>query len=87
MGDYYGSRQSELDSPALYAAAVTPHDTNALASTTRGIYVGVEGALTVTMAGGGDVTFAVVPAGTVLPIRVTHVLDTGTDATSIVALW
>lgn len=87
MPDFFSGRQRELDSPADFAAAVTPHDTTPLTATTRAVFVGVEGALTVTMAGGGNVTFATVPAGVILPIRVTHVLDTGTDADSIVALW
>jgi hypothetical protein len=38
------------------------------------------------MAGGNDVTFPDVPAGTILPIRVTHILG-ATGASSIVALW
>jgi hypothetical protein len=38
------------------------------------------------MRGGNDVTFAAVPTGTVLPIRVTRVFLTGTTATNIIAM-
>lgn len=76
---------SDPDSaPAENAAAVTP-GAGALSNTTRALYIGVAGDITVTMAGGGSVSFAAVPAGTVLPIAVTHV--TAATATSIVALW
>lgn len=73
--------------PAASAAAVTPHDTNDLASETRMLYVGGAGAVKVDLVDTDAVTFAAVPAGTVLPIRVTRVYSTGTTATSIVALW
>lgn len=73
--------------PAEYAVAVTPHDTTALSPQPRALYVGVSGDVTVTMAGGGDAAFLNVPSGAILPIRVSKVLDTGTDATDIVALY
>jgi hypothetical protein len=74
---------------AKNAAAVTPHDTNPLSrGKTAALYVGGAGALIVRMAGeSADTTFAAVPAGTTLPIQVTHVRSTGTVATSIVALY
>jgi len=72
--------------PASFAAAVTPHDSNELSYVTRALYIGGAGTITVTMYGGGNVAFEVV-AGAILPIRVTKVLSTGTDATLIVALW
>jgi hypothetical protein len=72
--------------PAENAVAVAP-GASALSSTTRAIFVGTGGDMEVTMSGGGNVTFTNIPSGTTLPIRVTHVLATGTDATDIVALW
>jgi len=72
---------------ADHAAAVTPHDTNELAFITRALFIGGAGELTVKMASGSNVTFAAVPAGTLLPIQCYIVLDTGTDATGIVALF
>ena len=75
------------DSPAPNAAAISPSDEADLNNVTRAIYVGTQGDLTVTMKGGGSVTFTAVPAGTILPIEVTKVWDTGTDAEDLVALW
>lgn len=70
-----------------HAAAVTPHDVNELAYYSKAIYVGGAGTLKVTTVGGETVTFAAVPAGTTIPLRVKVVFDNGTNATSIVALW
>lgn len=78
------------EAPADDAASVTPHDTTELAYITRGLYVGTAGDVTVVMAGSGtDITFKAVPAGTILPIRVKIVKDTGTTqaAGDIIALW
>ena len=72
--------------PSDSAAAVTPHDTGTI-PLTRSLYIGGTGALKVTMADGTDVVFAAVPAGTTIPIRVIRVFNTGTAATSIVALY
>lgn len=83
--DIMGGNDAEW--PYSHAAAVTTHDTNELAKLTRAIYVGGAGGLKVTMDDGTDVTFAAVPAGTVLRIRARRVFATGTAATNIVALW
>jgi hypothetical protein len=85
--DDFASYGRGLGSPYRNAAAVSPSDSGELAHVTLGLYVGVQGALTVVTAGGDEATFAVVPAGTTIPIRVTQVKETGTDADSIVALW
>ncbi len=74
-------------SPIRDAAAVTPADGAALAQVTRAVYVGQAGDLRVTLAGGAAVTFQQVPAGSLLPIRVTAVAATGTTAGGILALW
>ncbi|MBI1219819.1 MAG: hypothetical protein GC186_14855 [Rhodobacteraceae bacterium] len=74
-------------SPIRDAAAVTPSDSVALPSVTRAIYIGQPGDVAVSMAGGQDVTFQSVPAGTMLPIRVGAVKATGTSAAGILALW
>jgi hypothetical protein len=85
MADEFATNSDSLTSPAQDAAAVTP-GAAALSDVTKGVYVGTSGNLVVTMMGGGDVTFSSVPAGSVLPIRVTHILGTST-ADDIVALW
>lgn len=69
------------------AAAITPHDTNLLPVITRAIYVGGTGSLKVKTADGNDVTFPVVPVGTILPIRAQQVFFTGTGASNLVALY
>ena len=51
------------------------------------LYVGGAGNVRVKMAGGNDVTFTAVAAGSFLPINVIQVFATKTTATDIVALW
>lgn len=77
-----------IDGPAPNALAVTPHDTTEIGGgiVSRALYVGTAGHVTVKMQGGQTVTFSNVPAGTFMPVRVTHV-TTATTAGSIVALW
>jgi hypothetical protein len=85
--DNFRHAPGSASSSVQNAVAVTPHESNDLASVSRALYIGGAGNLTVTMAGGGsNVTFTAVPAGSFLPIRVSKVLATGTTATSIVAL-
>lgn len=86
--DNYLDRQTGLDSPARNAVAVVPHDTTTLANVTRGLWVGTGGDVTVLMAAGGSaVAFLNVPDGSLLPIQIQRVNDTGTDADDMVALW
>jgi len=73
--------------PAYTALAVTPSDAVGFAAC-RGLYVGADGDITAVMVGAQTpVLFAAARAGTVLPIAVTQVLETGTTATDIVALY
>lgn len=70
------------------AAAVTPNDGADLPATTRGLYVGSGGAVAVILdRDTASVTFTGVNAGTILPIRATRVLSTGTTASAIIALY
>lgn len=87
MSDDFSRFQTGLSSPATHAAAVTPDDDDALAAKPRALYVGVAGDVEVIMLGGETVVFTAVPAGTMLPIRVTHVKAANTDASNIVAVW
>lgn len=82
MADSFSGFAGGVESPASNALAVTASAT-ALAQTTRALYIGADGSITVTMAGGGSVTFAGLTAGTLLPVRVTHV----TAGTGVIALW
>lgn len=83
MSDAFTSADRNISSPAEYAEAVTPGAT-ALTNVTRALYVGTAGNVTVTMRGGGSVTFKNIPAGTVIPVRVSHV--TAATAADIIAL-
>lgn len=58
----------------------------AFANGTRAIYVGGSGNLAVTMWDGGNITFSGLPAGALLPIRVSAILNSGTTATNVIGL-
>lgn len=75
-----GVPRSDVRSATL-AHAVTP-GSSALPFTTTALYIGTAGNVTVTMPGGGSVTFG--NASGLLPVRVTHV--TAATAGDIVAL-
>jgi hypothetical protein len=88
MPDTFATHSAGLDSPAIDAAAVTPHDTNDLAFTARALYVGTGGDVVAILKGdAASVTFKSVPGGVVLPVAARRVLATGTTAANIVALW
>ena len=71
---------------ATQGRAVTKSDSTVLA-VTRALWVGGAGDLSLVFADGGSaVTIAGVPAGTLVPVQVTKVMD-ATTATSIVALY
>lgn len=52
----------------------------------RALYVGGAGDIAVVMHGGASLTFAGVTAGSLLPIDVRTVVQTGTTATGLIAL-
>jgi hypothetical protein len=72
--------------PANNAVLVSPHDDNDLEHVSRALYVGGTGNVVVIMLGGETVTFSGVPAGAILPIRVSRVKATDTTATLILSL-
>lgn len=87
MADNFSNHRAELDSPAGDAAAVTPNDSTELTNTARALYIGGAGDVSVITLGGTTLTFAGATAGSIIPVRVTHVRSTDTTATNIVALW
>ncbi|MCT4578153.1 hypothetical protein [Donghicola sp.] len=85
--DTFKDYSDSLTSPIRSAQSVTPNDTGDLTVLPRALYVGAGGDLHVTMAGGQEVTYAAVPAGTLLPVRAARVWATGTEASAILAMW
>lgn len=83
------------------AVAVTPSDTDNILSPSEVdgggnpagintgcvVYVGGAGDVKVKTAGGDDVTFSGITAGTFMPVQVIRVFSTGTTATNMIALW
>jgi len=79
--------QAGYGQPAVQGFAIAPDNNTDLQYTTRAVWVGGAGAVKVTLAGGDTVTLSGVTAGTLLPLRVTRVFSTGTDATLLVGLY
>ncbi len=86
MADEFSSYRGGLTAPASHGAAITPSDSAALLRSTRAIYVGTAGDLSVRLVSGDEVTLSSMIAGMVYPLRVTHVLATGTTADGLVGL-
>ncbi len=74
--------------PAIDHLDVTPHDTDPLSADgpALGLFVGTAGTVAV-KAVSGVIAHYVCANGTYLDIACTHVMDTGTDADDIVALF
>jgi hypothetical protein len=79
-----------------HAEVLTKHDSNAQGTLATkpsdAVYVGGAGHIAVQMSGGAVCLISAVPAGTLLPIRITRLYDTNggantTTATLVVALW
>lgn len=86
MSDPFQNVADAPSAPATRVIALTPHDTNALTDVPKALYIGTGGTIVLTGASGGDVTFANVQSGSILPVRARYVRATGTTATGIVAL-
>lgn len=85
--DTFRTHGRSLTSPPENAAAIVPADAADLIYATRAVYVGGEGDLRVRMLGGATVTLVAVPAGALLPLRVSRVLATGTTASDLLGFW
>ena len=84
--DNFSRQQTLTGDPATNAVLITPDDATDLVSVSRAVYVGTTGNMKVTMQDSGTVLFTGIPAGTVLPIRVTRIWSTTTTASTIIAL-
>jgi hypothetical protein len=87
MTDVFKSHSRSLTSPPEHGAEVDPDDAAPLGHVTRALFVGGGGDVRVRLLGGAVVTLRGVAAGTLIPLRATHVLAAGTSATGIVGLW
>lgn len=85
--DLFKTHARSLTSPPEFGAAILPDDAAPLGHVTRALYIGIGGSVALRLFGGDDVTLADVPAGTLIPLRATHVFATGTSAGAIVGLW
>lgn len=86
--DKYKKFVSTLDSPGVHALSVTPNDTTDLTVVSRSVYVGTGGNLEAILAGDTtSVIFMNVPAGSMLPIRVSRIRAAGTTASNILVVW
>jgi hypothetical protein len=86
MSDRFSSHAPTLTGPASSGFAVTPDDTLPLPETTRALFIGAGGSLTVEMASGVILSFDAVQDGALLPLRVSRVRATGTTASHILGL-
>jgi len=74
--------------PAIDAVAVSPSDSADLpGGLCRALWIGGAGDISVITAKGTTVTISTVPAGTLIPLRVTRVRLTNTTATNITAWY
>jgi hypothetical protein len=86
MADRFQNSAPSLSGPASYGFPVTPSDSTVLSETTRGLYVGTTGDISALMVSGASITLSSVPAGSLLPLRLTKIMATGTTASGIVGL-
>lgn len=87
MADKFQHFASVLDSPSTDGFAVTPDDNTDVEFITRYLYIGGAGDVSLVTKGGSTLTFSGLTAGTLLPVRVSRVMATGTTATNILALY
>ena len=86
MLDRFAHSEASLSGPASTGFTVTPDDGADLPETTRAIYVGIGGNLAVQMLSGETLTLSNILPGSLLPLRVTRILATGTTAAAIAGL-
>ena len=90
MPDQFQRYADTVSAPARHVVPLAPSDVVDLAGTSKGIYVGAGGDVTLVAvdapAGAGGVTFRNLPSGSLLPVRARRVLATGTTAADMLAL-
>ncbi len=86
MPDRFSSHTASLTGPAQHGFPIVPSDASDLSEATRAIHIGVGGNIAVTMLSGANLVLSNVSSGSLLPIRVLRVLETGTTASNLVGL-
>jgi hypothetical protein len=77
-----------LESPVSGGEAIVISGSDhTLTYASRALWVGSTGSVKVDMIGGATLTFVNVQDGTLLPIRISKVYQTGTSAQNLVAVW
>ncbi|MCU0947418.1 MAG: hypothetical protein MUF47_04105 [Porphyrobacter sp.] len=85
--DPFELHSDSLMAPAKAAFAITPDDSADLPMVAKAIYVGTGGDLVLcAVDSDADATFANLPDGTILPVRVRAIRATGSTAANIVGL-
>ncbi len=85
--DRFNSYSDNVTAPAMRAQAILPSDTVTLAEIPKALYIGTGGNLNLIAVGDtAIVAFRNIQPGTILPVRVAKVMQTGTTAADIVAL-
>lgn len=86
MPDRFENRAQSLEAPASDGFAITPNDGADLSETSRALYIGTGGAISLVLASGVALSFANVHGGTILPLRVKAIKATGTNASDMIGL-
>lgn len=80
------AQYSLYSGPYANSFEVTPSDVTPLAVAAQALYIGAAGNVEVTTIDGDDILFSAVPAGTTLPVAVSHVKE-ATTAAVVIALY
>ncbi|HWA17683.1 MAG TPA: hypothetical protein VG757_01690 [Devosia sp.] len=86
MSDRYAAHTASLTAPASNGFDITPDDDEDLPEVVRAIYVGGAGDVAAVLREGATLTFANLPAGSLLPVRASRIKATGTTASGLIGL-
>lgn len=85
MPDSFDTYGDSAIAPSRAPFAIQPHDSDALPTVTKAIYVGTGGTVTLRgVAASADVAYKNVSSGSYLEVRASHVRATGTTATDLI---
>lgn len=89
MSDTFSDKPIQIDSPVVDGEAVDiGSGDHTFTQTTRAIWVGEGGDVSVDLAGGTTaLVLKGVQTGTLIPVRASEINQTGTTAANIVGLW